>query len=351
MTQVRAAALSTYDIVARFLGLDPDAMLREFGIDPALLADPEQPLPLADVAPLLEESAARSGCAQFGLLMAESRSLGSLGPAALLLKHQPDAGAVIHAVVRHQRAFGLALELSEQWVGDLLLVRAELHGAPAARQAIEYLVGYACRCIVAVVGRGWSPESVHFTHAAPADLTVHRRLFACPIEFDSAFNGIACDRAAVAAVNPSADRELALHAEQFFEQLAPDRGVPTARELAMRSLRLLLPEHRGTLDQVALNLATTPRTLQRLLEREGCTFGELLDEIRRELAQRHLAEPTRQVAAVAELVGYRTPSSFTRWFTAEFGLSPAAWRAQARQGDAAPEEARPSPQPLPSSRP
>ena len=143
MTQVRAAALTNYDIVARFLGLDPAAMLREFGIDPTLLADPDQPLPLADVTALLEESAARSGCPQFGLLMAESRSLGSIGPAALLLKHQPTAGDVIHAIVRHQRVFGIALELSEQWEGDLLLVRTELPGAPAARQAIELLVGFA----------------------------------------------------------------------------------------------------------------------------------------------------------------------------------------------------------------
>ena len=332
MPQVRAAALTNYDVVARFLGLDPLAMLREHGFDPAVIEDPEQPLPLTTVARLLEESAARSGCPQFGLLMAESRSLGSIGPAALVLKHQPTAGDVIQAIIRYQRAFGLALDLSDERLGDLLLVRTELHGAPATRQSSELLVGYTCRCIAAVVGRRWAPETVHFTHAAPDNLSVHRRVFSCPIEFDSTFNGFACDRAAVSAENPAGDPELARHAERFFELLIPSKGTPSAREQALRSLRLLLPERRATVDQVATNLCMTPRTLQRLLEREGCTFGDLLDEIRRELAQRYLAEPTRPIAAVAELIGYRTPSSFTRWFTAAFGRSPAAWRAEARQG-------------------
>ena len=330
MTQVRAAALTNYDHVARFLGLDPDAMLREFGIDPAVLEDPEQPLPVAAVADLLEESGARSRCPQFGLLMAESRSLASIGPAALVLKHQPTAGDVIDAIIRHQHSFGLALELSREFAGEVVLIHAELHGAPASRQASELLVGYACRCIAAVIGCRWSPETVHFTHGAPDDLAVHRRVFSCPVEFESGFNGFACDKAAISAENPAGDRELAAHAERFLQLLVPPKGAPSVTERTLRSLRLLLPNRRATLEQVAKNLCMTPRSLQRLLEREGRTFGDLLGEVRRDLAQRYLTEPTHQIATIAGLVGYRTASSFTRWFTAEFGLSPATWRAQAR---------------------
>lgn len=329
MTKVRAAALTNYNDVARFLGLDPEGMLREFGIEPAVLEDPEQPLPVLAVTRLLEASAARAHCPHLGLLMAESRSLASIGPAALVLKHQPTAGHVIDAIIRHQRAFGLALNLSSQLAEDLLLVRTELQGAPATRQASELLVGFTCRCIAAVIGRHWTPETVHFVHSAPADLAVHRRVFSCPVQFESSFNGFSCDRAAVSAENPAGDRELAAYAERFFQLLVPAKGVPSAREQAARSLRLLLPNRRGTLDQVAMNLCMTPRSLQRLLAREGYTFGDLLSEVRRELAQRYLAEPALQIATVAELTGYRTASSFTRWFTAEFGLSPAAWRAKA----------------------
>ena len=72
------------------------------------------------------------------------------------------------------------------------------------------------------------------------------------------------------------------------------------------------------------------RTLQRLLEREGRTFATLLNEVRRELALRYLASSTHNVTAIAQMTGYATPSSFTRWFAAEFGTAPAAWRAEER---------------------
>jgi AraC-like DNA-binding protein len=31
------------------------------------------------------------------------------------------------------------------------------------------------------------------------------------------------------------------------------------------------------------------------------------------------------------MIGYASQSSFTRWFAAEFGIGPAAWRAAERQ--------------------
>ena len=50
--------------------------------------------------------------------------------------------------------------------------------------------------------------------------------------------------------------------------------------------------------------------------------------MRRELALRYLANPAHSVSAVAQMTGYATLSSFSRWFTGEFGMSPAQWRAE-----------------------
>jgi len=65
--------------------------------------------------------------------------------------------------------------------------------------------------------------------------------------------------------------------------------------------------------------------------REGRSFAILLGEARRELALRYLSNSTLSVAAIAQMTGYSSPSSFTRWFAAEFGVAPAAWRAEERQ--------------------
>jgi hypothetical protein len=102
LPHVRAVSLINYAEVARFVGLDPAGMLRRAGIDPAELADPEHLLDAGRVAGLLEASARQSDCPMFGLLMAESRSVASVGAVGLLLKHQRTARDVIEAVIQYQ---------------------------------------------------------------------------------------------------------------------------------------------------------------------------------------------------------------------------------------------------------
>ena len=328
MPQVRAAALASLDRVAGQVGLEPRALLRDAHLDPSLLADPERLLPFRAVSGLLEGAARQSGCDHFGLLMAEERSLASFGPLSLLLRHVDRVGDVARALVHYQRLFGGGIRLESDALDGGLLVRLELADATGNRQGTELALASFCRCIATVLGRPWRPESVHFVHSAPADSRPHQRVFGCPIDFESDFNGIVLGRDALQQANPSADGELVGHAEKLLGLIVTGSVPSSASERVRRSLRLLLPEQRGTFDDVAWDLALKPRSLQRLLEREGARYGALLNEIRRELALRHLATSC-PVALVANLTGYRRASSFTRWFRAEFGMPPAEWRERA----------------------
>jgi AraC-like DNA-binding protein len=295
-------------------------------------------LPFAPVARVLEEAARKSGCRQYGLLMAESRSFGSIGPISLLLKHEPRLGDVIEAMVRHQNLVGDGFHTESVMIGDALFVRVGVAGSKPAIQLIELGIAILCRCIAAILNRRWRPESVHFVHGAPADLRIHNRIFSCPIDFDCDFNGLVCTRDALQELNPAGDRELAAHAERLLALIMPP-PMRSASERVMRALRLLLPDGRGTLDQVARSLGITPRSLQRQLHRENSKFGALLNEVRRDLAQNHLSA-LRHVTVVAHMTGYQSAGSFTRWFHEQFGMSPIEWRRraiEARRADQAAE--------------
>ena len=65
---------------------------------------------------------------------------------------------------------------------------------------------------------------------------------------------------------------------------------------------------------------------------EPQSFSDLLDETRREIVVRYLDNPAFSLTRVAGLLGYRYPSSFTRWFVAGFGKSPASWRSARARG-------------------
>jgi AraC-like DNA-binding protein len=69
------------------------------------------------------------------------------------------------------------------------------------------------------------------------------------------------------------------------------------------------------------------RTLQRQLDAENASFSDLLNGVRRDLAVRYLSNKGYSLLQVAEILGYSQLSSFTRWFSLEFGVSPSRWRA------------------------
>jgi AraC-like DNA-binding protein len=71
------------------------------------------------------------------------------------------------------------------------------------------------------------------------------------------------------------------------------------------------------------------RTLQRQLEEHGATFSDLVNGVRRELATRYIESGQHSLGHVAELLGYSTQTSFTRWFKSEFGMAPTHWRSGA----------------------
>jgi AraC-like DNA-binding protein len=323
--QVRAVALTGYIEVARFVGLDPYALLLHAGLNPTMLEDPEVRLPGHQVLQLLTESARRSGCEAFGMLMAECRTFESLGPISLLLEHLGSAREALEVTNHYRRHLNDVFEIQIQ-DGDPALVKFSILPQFASRPTVDLLVAGAQIMLAGASRQTWRPSVVHFKHSAPSDVSLYRRFFPAPLQFSSSFDGFECETAVLDAPWPWARESMVQHAEKLLQMVdirPPD--APISDRVA-RMLALMLPSGRATLANVATALGTNARALQRTLEREGTTFGDLLNKDRRELAQRYLVNQSQSVTAVAELTGYSSTSAFGRWFSSEFGMAPREWR-------------------------
>jgi AraC-like DNA-binding protein len=104
--------------------------------------------------------------------------------------------------------------------------------------------------------------------------------------------------------------------------------------LAVRAaLRDCLGRAKPTGACVARSLGLSERTMHRRLARAGQTFSDILDDIRREEAQRLLRETSVPVVEVAARLGFATQTSFHRAFVRWQGLAPARWRQRAASVD------------------
>ncbi|MFJ5300290.1 AraC family transcriptional regulator ligand-binding domain-containing protein [Pseudomonas sp. NPDC088368] len=108
------------------------------------------------------------------------------------------------------------------------------------------------------------------------------------------------------------------------------------RGLAAQVYQRLRGSHYGhwpTLLEMALELKLSPTTFRRRLEREGCAFQGIKDDVRRGIAQQKLRETDMSVVEIAALVGFQEPSAFHRAFKKWTGESPGGYRrGRAAQG-------------------
>jgi AraC-like DNA-binding protein len=329
---IRSASLTNYADVARQAGLDPERMLREFSLPRRCLIDAEIKIPIDSVRRLLEASAERSDVEAFGLLMAEARRLSNLGPLGLLVREQPTLRLAIEAFVRYGRRLNEALLLAIEEAGPVVVLREELivtHSG-AVRQSTELAVGVAFRALRTLLGPDWLPRRVCFAHDAPADRSVHQRVFGRNVEFGHDFNGIVCTRADLELPNPNADPAMARYAQQLLETSLADSEDDPLRQVR-ELIVMLLGAGPCTIERVAQHMGVTRRTIHRYLAREQQTFSGLVDTVRRELAERYLKNGKRSLAQVSSLLGFAAPSGFSRWYRRQFSIPASEARARARE--------------------
>jgi AraC-like DNA-binding protein len=194
-----------------------------------------------------------------------------------------------------------------------------------SRQATELALGVLARAAGALLGTHWKPHRVMFNHEAPPDLHLHRRIFKCKLAFGSEYNAFVCAAKDLDYPSSAANPALARYAEQLLQSLPKAQDRSTSMEVR-EAIYVLLPMGRATVEQVAQKLGVNVRTLQRQLEDDGATFSQVINAVRRELAVRYVQSGQHSLGHVAELLGYSTQTSFTRWFKSEFGVAPREWQ-------------------------
>jgi AraC-like DNA-binding protein len=69
------------------------------------------------------------------------------------------------------------------------------------------------------------------------------------------------------------------------------------------------------------------RTLARRLKAEGLSFGEVLKELRVDLAKRYLTDGNLSISQIAWLVGFQSVAAFSHSCKRWTGMSPKLWRS------------------------
>src|SRR5262249_30032561 len=210
------------------------------------------------------------------------------------------------------------------------LVSFELFGGsrPVPRARIEYIIVTLLSFCRWISRHEVNPLAIELPYPAPVDLAPYHAAFHCPVSFDAPTSSLLFSPADMTAALPASNPKLAeLHeryAGEYLRQFDRAQISQRAREVIIRRL----PDGEPRRNEVAGELHTSERTLQRRLEQEGTSFLKLLDDTRRELAEQSLGRLHLSLGQAAYLLGFSDQTSFFRACKRWFDQSPGRYRSQ-----------------------
>jgi len=174
-------------------------------------------------------------------------------------------------------------------------------------------------------------KDVGFAFERPVFADDYAVIFPAPVHFDQTQTHIAFDLQDLGPVQMRSTSDL----DQFLENAPRDWIFTRSREhtqaLRVRSHLNQLGWDGANLEQVAGKMHMTPRTLIRKLQADGTSFQTIKDDLRRDIAIRHLSVGRLSVEAIAQEVGFSSAANFHRAFQRWTGNTPRAYRRQERK--------------------
>jgi AraC-like DNA-binding protein len=326
---VQAKAVEKIINAATAHGVKPHTLYESVRLDAAVLLDPDNRIPFAQLVALYERAAELTGDNNFGLHLGERIDPSAFDVVGYSALNSPTLGAAFERVARYHSIWtdGALFKLESANDTSAVVysyVDTTIH---EHRQDSEMTLATVTALCRNVTTPDFTPTAVEFQHEAPRDTSEHLRLFRCPVQFAAQSNRLSFPSSFLSLPIAKADASLCAlldrHAEELLEKFPPrDSLIDHVRSV-------IATEFRGgdpSLEHVADQLGFTPRTLQRKLQELNTSHNELVDQMRCQLATRYLRERNMAICEVAYLLGFSESSSFHRAFKRWTGVTPKEFR-------------------------
>ncbi len=310
-----------------YRGADTDALLAEVGLDAARLRVSGSRISVVDYARLFERVI---GVTQDGFLgflddPVPSKSFG-------VFACQMAACRNLKQVLRQANLFYRLF--TQQFHFD---VEEENEQARIVLQFIEtqpfdYRFIYQSILLVLVrlmhwfIGEPIRPTAVSFTFDGVHLDPYLRYLFDCPVYYKQPQNTLCIERHLLTVpCSTTLDQVNLMLRDSARMMLVSHRPAPYTRQVR-KALVLRAGGNWPSAEDVAATMRMSKNLLWRKLKKEGTTFLEIRDAVKRDFAMALMDDGHLPVCAIAERVGFADLSAFNKAFHKWVGQSPSAYR-------------------------
>lgn len=326
-TVLSVASRAVLDACSR-LGLDPDSLLQAAGAERGLVFDPNARLP-AEQADAIWKAAFRAAeDPGLALHAAEALPFGAYRVLDFIVANAPEVKQALERLCRYFSLVDQRAQLTLDGDEAAQLTLSSNGGAlPVAAQ--EYTLAAIALRLRASTAIDVPLESAQFTYSTPNSRKEYERIFCCELRFEAPTACLVFSASTLKLKIPGADAALFSVLEEHAGRLV--RELPAVEQgLVEQLITALQAELRGgdiSAKHLARQVGVSERTMQRRLEEEDTSYGLLLSNARRSMAEKYLRQPHVSLTEIGWLLGFSEQSSFTRAFKRWTGQSPGAWRS------------------------
>lgn len=326
---IRASAWDGFGDLVRELGGHPGEILAAAHVDAAALHDPERYMPLRAFIDSLEIAAERLERPDFGLQFGLRQNLSILGALSIAIANSATPRQGVEVCIRylhvHNPALSMSLAPVPRTSREFLDIHLDIRRPAQRAQNSERMLSSVHRAFRQLTGPPYRPTQVWFMHQPLSAISVYRKVFGVTPLFNRPRMGISIERSVLDAWRPGVSSQLRQIAETYLRQISPSRQKSFSIRVAGVA-RSLMRARQCTADQAASALGIHPMTLQRRLQAENTTFESIKDDVRRQIAESLLAQPSVSLSQIALVLDYADSSTFSRSSRRWFGEAPTSVR-------------------------
>jgi AraC-like DNA-binding protein len=333
---IRAVALVGIEEIVQERGGDFASLMALCGLPESARTKVDLMIPYRGVAMLIERIANEHDMPDLGLQLTLRMAphFTNAGPLLMLARFTSTAREWLDDAIQywayHTNAFSMKVIPNADGKTGVMREDSAETGL-VTRQITEHVVANIVGLVRQGTGRPLENANVvRFRHRRPKDISLHQAFFRCPVEFGCEYNEIEFRSeildyktgGILTPLLPVVRRHIQARIDrmEFY-----DASMTSNVGLAIAALMGTGETDAAT---VADALMIHPKKLQRLLREEGTSFSEILEGVRRGMAEDMIASAAAPVGSIAGLLGYSTTAPFTSAFRKWTGLSPLQWRKQ-----------------------
>lgn len=292
----------------------------------ALLDNPDLPLPLVEQFRVLTAAGREIGDPFVGASLGRLVNLEHLGVYGAWMS---DAPTLANLIDRCERGVGRYLQTATRIRLSILESGAQFSIEFLDTRSESWLqnellgVSYLIACIRQFAGPSWSPTLVRSTCTGTESAAALEKIFEAPVQFGAEISSVHFEPALLTAVKTTMPRPIADE-----EPTLPDPDWYRDDVAALIAISLL--ERQPKIDWLASRMGMSRRSLQRVLDAEGCSFSEILEGLLKDRAIDMLSMTDHSVTTVGLNLGYSDSAHFTRAFRRWTGLAPSDFRRKQR---------------------